>query len=401
MSTPTGYKQTEIGLIPEDWEVKKVEEIASITTGGRDTQDRVEHGTYPFYVRSNTVESINSYSFDGEAVLTSGDGVGVGKIFHYVNGKFDFHQRVYCIYNFIETVSGEYFNYFFATHFYARVMSMTAKSSVDSVRREMISEMAIPLPPTLEEQQAIAIVLRDTDALIDSLSALLAKKQALKTAAMQQLLTPPAQGGKRLPGFDGEWKELSLSALTNQIIDGTHYTPTYVQNGVPFLRVTDIQRKEISKRNLKRIPKAEHDLLIKRCFPQRGDILLSKNGSVGIPKVIDWDWEFSIFVSLALIKLKRDKVDEYFIYHIFNSRVIEKQIKERSKQGTVTNLHLEEIREFDIPLPPTLEEQEAIAKVLSDMDEEIAALETKKQKYQQVKQGLMQELLTGKTRLPH
>ena len=94
------FKQTEIGLIPEDWEIDRVESFVSITTGNRNTQDRIEDGQYPFFVRSQTIERINSYSFDGEAVLTAGDGVGTGKVFHYINGKFDCHQRVYKISNF-------------------------------------------------------------------------------------------------------------------------------------------------------------------------------------------------------------------------------------------------------------------------------------------------------------
>src|SRR5213596_2856254 len=95
-----GYKQTELGLLPKEWGLERVREVASITTGKRNTQDRVEDGAFPFFVRSQTVESINSYSFDGEAVLTAGDGVGTGKVFHYIHGKFDFHQRVYRISNF-------------------------------------------------------------------------------------------------------------------------------------------------------------------------------------------------------------------------------------------------------------------------------------------------------------
>ena len=100
------YKETEIGIIPEDWEVDKVASFASITTGSRNTQDRIEDGQYPFFVRSQTVEKINSYSFDGEAVLTAGDGVGTGKVFHYINGKFDCHQRVYRISNFEPELDG-------------------------------------------------------------------------------------------------------------------------------------------------------------------------------------------------------------------------------------------------------------------------------------------------------
>ena len=84
----TGYKRTEVGLIPQDWTLEYIEHLAHITTGGKNTQDREDDGRYPFFVRSQTVERINSYSFDGEAVLTAGDGVGTGKVFHYINGKW-------------------------------------------------------------------------------------------------------------------------------------------------------------------------------------------------------------------------------------------------------------------------------------------------------------------------
>lgn len=87
-----------------EWVETTIEQVAKVTTGNKDTQNKVENGKYPFFVRSQTVERINSYSFDGEAILTSGDGVGVGKNFHYINGKFDFHQRVYCIYDFLNDV---------------------------------------------------------------------------------------------------------------------------------------------------------------------------------------------------------------------------------------------------------------------------------------------------------
>jgi len=152
--------------------------------------------SYPFFVRSQTVERINSYSFDGEAVMTAGDGVGTGKVFHYINGRFDVHQRVYRISNFSERVNGYFFYLYFSTYFYNRIMQMTAKSSVDSVRRDMITRMLVPIPPTEDEQRAIAAALGDTDALLGGLDRLIAKKHDLKQAAMQQLLT----GQTRLPG---------------------------------------------------------------------------------------------------------------------------------------------------------------------------------------------------------
>jgi len=185
----SGYRQTDVGEIPEDWGLEFIENFAHITTGSRNTQDRVDDGLYPFFVRSQTIERINSYSFDGEAVLTAGDGVGTGKVFHYINGKFDAHQRVYRISNFAERVNGYFFYLYFSSHFYGRIMQMTAKSSVDSVRREMIARMLIPLPSTKVEQDGIATVLLDMEAEIAALELKLAKALQLKTGMMQELLT--------------------------------------------------------------------------------------------------------------------------------------------------------------------------------------------------------------------
>lgn len=230
-------KPTEIGEIPEDWDVAFIEEHAQITTGSKNTQDRVDDGLYPFFVRSQTIEKINSYSFDGEAVLTAGDGVGTGKVFHYINGKFDVHQRVYRISNFSEKLNGYYFYLYFSTHFYSRIMQMTAKSSVDSVRREMISRMQIPVPPTLAEQQAIATALSDADALVEALEQLLTKKRQIKQGTMQELLT----GKRRLAGFTGAWEVKALSALcrmksgeaiTGENIDEHSEFPCFGGNGL-------------------------------------------------------------------------------------------------------------------------------------------------------------------------
>lgn len=183
------YKQTEVGVIPEDWQLEFVEDIAHVTTGSKNTQDRIDDGEYPFFVRSQNIERINSYSFDGEAVLTAGDGVGTGKVFHYFRGRFDVHQRVYRISDFDQCVDGFYFFLCFSSRFYDRIMQMTAKSSVDSVRREMIARMQIPLPPTRAEQEAIANVLSDMDAEIAAREKKLVKTRLIKQGMMHELLT--------------------------------------------------------------------------------------------------------------------------------------------------------------------------------------------------------------------
>ena len=136
-----------------EWKKKKFDQICTIATGNKNTQDKEGDGDYPFFVRSETIERINSYSFDGEAILTAGDGVGVGKIFHYVNGKVGVHQRVYILSDF--KCFGKYAYYYFTSRFYNRVKRMSAKNSVDSVRRDMIAQMSISLPG-FDEQSKIA-----------------------------------------------------------------------------------------------------------------------------------------------------------------------------------------------------------------------------------------------------
>ena len=133
------------------WEQRKAKDLCSISTGKSNTQDRIEDGIYPFYVRSPIIERSNRFLFDEEAVLTVGDGVGTGKVYHYVNGKYDLHQRCYRMFDFSDDISAKYFYYFFSNHFYDRVMAMTAKTSVDSVRYEMIADMDISLPNRAEQ----------------------------------------------------------------------------------------------------------------------------------------------------------------------------------------------------------------------------------------------------------
>ena len=147
------------------WEQRKVADLCSISTGKSNTQDKVEGGEYPFYVRSPIIERSTKYLYDEEAVITVGDGVGTGKVFHYVNGKYDLHQRCYRMYDFTEELDAHYFYHIFSKLFYRRVMAMTAKTSVDSVRMEMIADMEIPTPK-IDEQIKIGAYFDSIDTLI-------------------------------------------------------------------------------------------------------------------------------------------------------------------------------------------------------------------------------------------
>ena len=142
-----------LGDIPAHWEVRRLRMLSAIDTGARDTVDALEDGQYPFFVRSQSVERIDSWSFDGEAVLTAGDGVGVGRVFHYANGRFDFHQRVYKFSDFTD-VLGKFFYYYLSSMLRYPVFEGTAKSTVDSLRLPMLKDFPVTVPE-LDEQAAI------------------------------------------------------------------------------------------------------------------------------------------------------------------------------------------------------------------------------------------------------
>lgn len=170
----------------ESWVERTIEDFAKITTGASNTQDQAPFGIFPFYIRSASVMKSNRFLYDCEGVITIGDGQ-IGKVFHYVNGKFDLHQRCYLIYDFYD-VDAKFFYYIFSAFFYERAIALSAKATVDSVRRDMIAQMKVDLP-SLAEQHAIATILSDMDAEIAELEAKRDKYKEVRQGMMQQLLT--------------------------------------------------------------------------------------------------------------------------------------------------------------------------------------------------------------------
>lgn len=191
-----------------EWDFVKVKEIASINTGNKDTKDAVENGQYDFYVRSPIVHKIDSFTYDGEAVLTVGDGVGVGKVFHYVNGKFDFHQRVYKISDF-KDYYGLLFYYYFQKKFLKEAQKYNAKTSVDSVRKSMIADMYVP-KIEMSEQIKIGNFFSKLDRQIDLEEQKLAKLEEQKKGYMQKIFSQELrfkdESGNEYP----EWEEKKL-----------------------------------------------------------------------------------------------------------------------------------------------------------------------------------------------
>jgi len=386
---PSGYKQTEIGIIPEDWDFDQIKNLALIKTGKKNTQDRNIEGIYPFFVRSNNIERINSYSYNEEAVLTAGDGVGTGKVFHYVNGKFEVHQRVYKISNFTNIINGYYFYLYFSNNFLDRIMQMTAKSSVDSVRLEMIADMLIPIP-SKPEQTAIATALSDTDALIENLDKLIAKKKAIKQGTMQQLLT----GKKRLQGFHGEWKMKKLGEVAdyrngksfeNHIVDNGDYNLVTLNS----LDIAGKLKQNHLKVNFNDNSLNKNDLVMILSDVAHGNFL-------GLTDVIPENNKYVLNQRVGALKNIR-YVIPYFLSKYIN--INQKYFKIAGQGSSQQNLSKEDIANFEITYPDDQDEQTAITTVLSDIDTEIGYLERKRYKYKLIKIGMMQQLLTGKIRI--
>lgn len=179
-----------LGEVPEHWDIKKLKFLCKVQTGDKDTVNAVEDGGFPFFVRSQTVERINSYTQDCEAVLTAGDGAGVGKVFHYFNGKFDFHQRVYMLNNFFG-ISAKYVFHYLRENFYKIALEGAAKSTVDSLRLPMFLNFQFTVPPKQEQIKVVDFIEKTAeriDSVIEktekSIDLLKERRSALITAAV-------------------------------------------------------------------------------------------------------------------------------------------------------------------------------------------------------------------------
>jgi type I restriction enzyme S subunit len=353
--------------MPSDWRMLTVKDFATIATGARNTQDRKADGAYPFFVRSQKIERIDSFSFDGEAVLTAGDGAGTGKVFHYVNGRFDVHQRVYRMTGFSNAVSGRYFYYYFSRFFYRRIMGMTAKSSVDSVRREMIADMEIAVPPR-DEQERIVAVLDDIDALLLGLDRLIRKQHDLRVAAHGDLI----RGRRRVPGFADEWETRRLGDVL-RIRHGKSQRRIEKEDGrYPILGTSG----EIGRTDTPLHPGPS--------------VLIGRKGTIDTPRFSAgpfWSIDTLFFTDVF-------GADPKFMYFLFQA-IPWLSLNEASG---VPSLNASTIGDLEVQLPPVAE-QRVIADILSDFDAEIELLSRRYRKTVDLRTALGDALLTGRTRV--
>lgn len=267
----------------------------------------------------------------------------------------------------------------------------TIGQAVKGINIRDVKRLIMVSPPTDKEQRAIAEALSDADNLIEALDRLIAKKRDLKQAAMQELLT----GKTRLPGFGGEWEVKRLGEVAEMSSGGTPTSsiPAYYDGDIPWVSITDMTKSgkvlTATDRNLTSLGFANSAT---QMFPV-GTVLYAMYASLGECSIAG----IEVCSSQAILGIRptKDLSNEFLYYYLVS---LKPTIKSLGQQGTQANLNKGMVQNFQIHLPP-LSEQTAIAEVLSDMDGEIAALEARRDKTRALKQGMMAELLTGKTRL--
>lgn len=416
MELKPGYKMTEVGVIPEDWEVKPLNKIAEVTSGKRlpAGYSVIKNKTpYPYirvsdmypggvsvenimYVPTDAAKHIKSYRIYTEDLFISVAGtLGiVGQIHKELNGanlteNADRITKITCYNKFLLYI----------------LLSDITQSVIDTTRTigaqpklalERIRNFLIPLPPVLSEQQAIAAALSDVDELLSGLDRLIAKKKDIRLAAMQELLT----GKKRLPGFSENWHEITLGEL-GFFIKGKGISRAEANSGlIPCIRYGEIytHHNNIIKNFYSFI---SHESAQKSVRLKSGDILFTCSGETkeDIGKSVAFLTDIEAYAGGDIIILRNTYEDSKFLGYRLNANDIVLQKSSAGQGDAVVHISTTALSNICVTLPKDRTEQQAIVSVLSDMDAEIEALEARRDKVRNIKRGMMQELLTGKTRL--
>lgn len=409
-------KETEVGMIPEDWEVISIGSVSNVYTGGEAPIDysKVKNDVYKFPIYSNgraIYGFSKSFIINKDSVCISSIGENTGDVFYYAK-DFTPIIRLKVIVPTSNKINTKCLFYFLSKY----RIDTTKNGGIPNINSDDVRNLKTPFPKSLPEQQKIAAALSDIDSLISSLEEQIQKKKNIKQGAMQQLLT----GKRRLPGFaksnktkqtelgeipeDWEVKELNdfCYLITKQT--GFDYTneikdSLVLSNGkdvLPFIQNKDFCGFEINYNTDYFIPSNIANKYPKIKLDEKV-LLISLSGRIG--NVASFNHKQDAFIGGAVgIARFRDlnNIDWCTLYLLSN--IGQRQIFANEKSGAQHNLTVEDVRNLKIAFP-SKEEQSAIAKILSDMDTEINELESKLSKYRELKTGMMQQLLTGKIRL--
>ena len=413
-----GYKQTEVGVIPSDWEVKKLGDFAELTSSKRIFESEYVSTGIPFYRGKEISLLINNAQLEdeyfiseskyeeikrqfgapkkGEILITA---VGtLGNVYVIPNeNKFYFKDGNLIWLKNIRNIIPEYLAIQIGNR-KTEIINNSIGSSQKALTIIVLKDTLIPLPPNKAEQTAIAEALSDADALISRLEELIAKKRNIKQGAMQELLT----GKKRLPGFSGEWEVRKLGEIADVTklagFEYSNYFNSYNDGGdIIVIRGTNITHNKLDLSDIKTIPRETANKL-PRSRLKINDLVFAYVGTIGPVYLIEENDKYHLGPNTSKITVSNQIIPE-FVFYYFTSWLIKSEITEHTSIGAQPSLSMSKIRRFRIIIPPTKAEQNAIAQILSDMDAEIEQLEQKLDKYRMIKQGMMQELLTGKIRL--
>ena len=337
-----------------EWEMCKFKDVCSTSTGNKNTQDKIDDGIYPFYVRSQTVERINSWTFDGEAILTAGDGVGVGKVFHHTYGKIGVHQRVYILSNF--KCDANYLFHFFSSHFYNRVKRMSAKNSVDSVRKEMITEMPLYLP-SKQEQTKIGVLLSLLDERISTQNKIIEDLKKLKSAIIDYVINSHNTDFAKFG---------SLYEMAGEGGTPTTSNASFYDNGrIPFIKIDDLKKKYLTE-NKDFITELGLQKSSAWLIPTHS-ILFSNGATIGEITITT----YPVCTKQGILGIvPKQNIDVEFLYYFMSSSYFKKAVSRIVTEGTMKTAYLKDINNILCPIP-TKEKQQEIAKIPSALNSKI------------------------------
>jgi type I restriction enzyme S subunit len=348
-----------VKIQPKNWQLVKCGDVIDVRDGTHDTPLYVQEGI-PLVTSKNLTNkgidfsSAPFISFEDHEKIIKRSKVDKGDILFAMIGTIgnptivetdeEFSIKNVALFKFSKSsVSARYFLHLLQSHFIKdQFEKETRGGNQKFVSLGMLRNLKIPLPP-LEEQKRIAAVLDKADEVRAKRRAALVQFDSLLQSVFLDMFGEPEHT---------IYKAECLDDVCEKITDGAHLTPSYVSEGVAFLRVSDVQGKFIDWSSVKRIPVNEHQEMMRRCRPEKGDVLYSKNGTIGIPRLIDWTEEFSFFVSLAILKPKRDRLLGEYLESFLKTPFALRQATKHTKTGTVSNLHLTEIKKIKLPLPP-------------------------------------------------
>ncbi len=415
MEVRPGYKQTEVGVIPDDWGVRTIGQTFRLLNGcAFKPGDWKQTGT-PIIRIQNLNDPYAAFNYS-QAPVAEANRVEPGDLLFAWSGTIgtSFGARLWT------GPSGVLNQHIFKVHMnqdeltlpfsllvFARIEEDIAKkahgfkASFLHVKKSDLVKVSLPVPP-LPEQRAIATASSDVDALLGGLERLIAKKRDLKQAAMQQLLT----GQTRLPGFSGEWEVKRLGdvgvCLRGVSYRGDSDLSAYdTENTKRLLRSNNVQdaivvatgiqfvnSERVSEKQLHR----KHDILI--CMANGSKTLVGKAGLFAVSD----GHEYTFGAFMGCFRTSDSDASAKFVFYLFQTERYRNYVNNLLAGSSINNLTPSSIESLAFQVP-TLPEQTAIAAVLSDMDAELAALEARRDKTRALKQGMMQELLTGRIRL--